>query len=262
MSRFITMLTDFGHRDAYVGIMKSVMHKICPDCRTIDLCHDVPAQNVLSGAFILSTTIPFLPSNSIVLAVVDPGVGTPRRAIAVETEDFVLIGPDNGLFTMVLERTPPVRAFELSNPEFQLPRVSSTFHGRDIFSPAAAHVAAGVDISSFGPKIDLKSLVRFPEIGPIIKERSVECRVVHIDHFGNCITNLSRDAMERMEREPTHVKIGNEIAPFHVTFGDVKEGEAVCYFNSSDYLEVGIRNRDAAAQFELKPRSMINVVTD
>jgi S-adenosylmethionine hydrolase len=262
VSRFITMLTDFGHRDAYVGIMKSVMHGICPDCTTIDLCHDVPAQNVLSGAFLLSTTIPFLPKDAVVLAVVDPGVGTPRRAVAVETEDVTLIGPDNGLFTLVLERTPAVRAFELSNPDYQLPRVSSTFHGRDIFSPAAAHVAAGVDISEFGPEVDLKSLVRFPEIGPIIKENSVECRVVHIDHFGNCITNLSREAMDRMEREPRHVKIGSEVAPFHVTFGDVKEGEAVCYFNSSDYLEVGIRNRDAAEQFELKPRSMINVVTD
>lgn len=256
------MLTDFGHRDAYVGIMKSVIRKICPDAETIDLCHDVPAQNVLSGAFILSTTIPFLPEKAVVLAVVDPGVGTPRRAIAVETEHFVLIGPDNGLFTLVLERTPAIRAHALENPDYRLERVSSTFHGRDIFAPAAAHVAAGLDIAEFGPEVDLKSLVRFPEIGPIIKESSVECRVVHIDHFGNCITNLSRDAMDRMNRSPKHVRIGKDTAPFHVTFGDVKDGEAVCYFNSSDYLEVGIRNRDASKSFELEPRAMINVVTD
>ena len=261
MIRPIAILSDFGHQDAYVGIMKSVVLSIFPEATMVDLCHDVPAQNVLSGAFLLATAAPFLPKGAIVLGVVDPGVGTSRRAVVVQTEDGLLIGPDNGLFSLVYEHSEPVQAYELQNPAFQLGEVSKTFHGRDIFAPACAHLARGADPASFGDEIDPNDLVRLPEIGPLIKDGAVECRVVHVDHFGNVITNLSRHVLEQMDRVPDGLKIGKVQVPFGQTFGDVGEGKPVCYFNSSGFLEIGVRNGRAAEFFEIKQRAMVHVLT-
>ncbi len=257
----ITMLSDFGHQDAYVGIMKSVILGICPDAQLVDLCHEVPKQNVMSGAHILATAAPFLPPGSVVLAVVDPGVGTSRRAIVVETDDLTFVAPDNGLLTDILEEHPPSRVIELDNADFHLPRVSRTFHGRDIFSPAAAHIAAGRDPGELGSEVDRAGLIRLPEIGPMIKDNAIECRIVHIDHFGNAITNLRRPTLDALDREIVCMKIKGQEAKFADTFGDVPEGTAVCYFNSTDFLELGIRNRAAAEQFELEQRALLHVVT-
>lgn len=257
----IIMLSDFGHRDAYVGIMKSVILARCPDAQIVDLCHDVPAQNVLSGAHILSTAVPYLEPGTTVISVVDPGVGGKRRAVAVRTDDFVFVAPDNGLLTEVFEHQPPREAVELDRREFHLPKVSQTFHGRDIFSPCGGHIAAGRALTDVGTPIAVESLVRLPEIGPMIKDESIEARVVHIDHFGNVITNLRRPTVNALDREVFGIKIKGTIAPLAMTFGDVPEGDAVCYFNSTDYLELGIRNRSAAEQFELSQRSMVHIVT-
>lgn len=257
----IAMLSDFGHNDAYVGIMKSVILDICPDVQIVDLCHDVPAQNVLSGSHILATAVPFLPDDSIVVAVVDPGVGTNRRAVAVQTDSNVFVAPDNGLLTEVFDVHPPRRAVELDRPEYHLDRISQTFHGRDIFSPCGAHLAAGVDFLDIGSEIEVDSLIRLPEIGPLISEEAIECRVVHIDHFGNAITNLRRHTVEALGREVDCVKIKGNRAPHATTFADVAETAAVCYFNSTDYLELSVRNRSAAEQFEIEQRDMLHVIT-
>lgn len=258
----ILMLSDFGHQDAYVGIMKSVILGITPDAQLVDLCHEVPKQNVMSGAHILSTAVPFMASGSTVLAVVDPGVGTSRRAIAVETDDFVFVAPDNGLLTDVFDDQPPRRVVVLDRAEFHLPRVSRTFHGRDIFSPVAAHLAAGRDLTDVGTVIDPEEIVRLREVGPLIKERAIECRIVHVDHFGNAITNLRRRTVGALGRTIRCMRIKGQEAPFAETFGDVGEGTAVCYFNSTDFLELGVRNRNAAEQFELSQRDMLHVVTE
>jgi S-adenosylmethionine hydrolase len=255
------MLSDFGHNDAYVGIMKSVILGICPDAQIFDLCHDVPAQNVLSGAHILATAVPFLPDDTIVVAVVDPGVGTNRRAVAVQTARNTFIVPDNGLLTEVFDLHPPERAVELDVSEYHLDRISQTFHGRDIFSPCGAHLAAGVDFDDVGTEIDVEGLIRLPEIGPLISEDAIEARVVHIDHFGNAITNLRRETVEALERDVDCVKIKGNRAPLATTFSDVAESAAVCYFNSTDYLELSVRNGSAAEQFELEQRDMLHVIT-
>lgn len=257
----LVMLSDFGHRDAYVGIMKSVALGICSDAQIVDLCHELPAQNVLSGAHILATAVPFLAPGSTVMAVVDPGVGTARRAVAVETEKFIFVAPDNGLLTEALDLQKPKRAFVLNNPQYHLARVSRTFHGRDIFAPCAAHLAAGVSLDELGTEIDVDSLVRLPEVGPLISDESIDCRVMHIDHFGNVITNLRRATLDALDRDVVGVKIKGNLAPIAQTFGDVSEGKPVCYFNSTDYLELGVRNRSAAEQFELEQRDMLYVVT-
>lgn len=257
----IALISDFGYHDAYVGIMKSVIHRINPEATMIDLCHEVTPHNVLSGSYLLATSAPFLPEKSIVLGVVDPGVGTSRRAIAVETEDLILVGPDNGLFNMIYERQQPLRAVELDNSNYHLPRVSKTFHGRDIFSPCAAHLSTGLDLFDVGSEIPQESLVRLPEIGPLIKETGIECRIVHIDHFGNVVTNLSRATLEAAGKEPAFVRVGDTKAPFAQTFADVSRNDPVAYFNSTDFLEVGIRNGSASDQLELKQRYLIHLET-
>ena len=234
---------------------------LCPDAQIVDLCHEVPAQNVLSGAHILATAMPFLSPGTIVLAVVDPGVGTTRRAIAIETSTFTFVAPDNGLLTEVLDVHEPITAVELSRAEFHLPRVSRTFHGRDIFAPCAAHLAAGRRPEEIGVPLEQDRLIRLPEVGPLIKDRAIECRVVHIDHFGNAITNLRRETVEALGRRITHIRIKGQEAPFADTFGAVAVGTPVCYFNSTDYLELGVRSRSAADQFELSQRVMLHVAT-
>jgi S-adenosylmethionine hydrolase len=241
--------------------MKSVILGISPDAQIVDLCHDVPAQNVLSGSHILATAVPFLPEQSIVVAVVDPGVGTRRRAIAVQTERNTFIAPDNGLLTEAFDVLPPTRAVELDIADYHLPRISQTFHGRDIFSPCAAHLAAGVDFEEIGTPIEVDGIVRLPEIGPLISEEAIECRVVHIDHFGNAITNLRRETVEALGRGVDCVKIHGDRAAFATTFADVAETAAVCYFNSTDYLELSVRNGSAAEQFEVEQRDMLHVIT-
>ncbi|MEZ4460650.1 MAG: SAM-dependent chlorinase/fluorinase [bacterium] len=258
----IALISDFGYRDAYVGIMKSVIHGIAPHAELIDLCHEVPVHNVMSGSYLVASAVPYLPTKSIVLGVVDPGVGTRRRAIAVRTETHVYVGPDNGLFHMAYEIEEPLEAVELTNSEYHLARISKTFHGRDIFSPVAAHVANGVELSKLGEAIEIESLVRLPEIGPIIKEHGIECSIVHIDHFGNVVTNLSREVTTAAGKVPKYVRIGEHRAPFAETFADVPKNDPVAYFNSTDYLEVGIRNGSAADQLRIKQRNMIHLETE
>lgn len=262
MPRTIALISDFGYRDAYVGIMKAVIKGICPNAQLIDLCHEVPAHNVMSGSYLVASAINYLPAGSIVLGVVDPGVGTSRRAIAVQTERITFVGPDNGLFHMAYDLLDPIKAIELDNPAYHLSRISKTFHGRDIFSPVAAHLCAGVPFEEIGSEIDPESLVRLPEIGPLIKENGIECRIVHIDHFGNAVTNLSRDVMEASGHSPLFARFKDGRAPFAQTFADVPKNDPVIYFNSTDYLEIGIRNGSAAEQLELTQRRMIHIETE
>ncbi|MGM0557550.1 MAG: SAM hydrolase/SAM-dependent halogenase family protein, partial [Myxococcota bacterium] len=150
----VALLTDFGLHDNYVGIMKCVMADICPGLKMLDICHEVPPQNVLSGAFLLTGSARFLPDDSVVLGVVDPGVGSGRRAIALDFGGFQCVGPDNGLFDMLRKQFPLQSAWELTNTDLHLDLVSSTFHGRDIFAPVAAHLADGLDISQVGEQLD------------------------------------------------------------------------------------------------------------
>lgn len=258
----IALISDFGYRDAYVGIMKSVIHGIAPEAYLIDLCHEVPAHNVMSGSYLVASALPYLPARSIVLGVVDPGVGTRRRAIAVRTENHTYVGPDNGLFHMAYDIEDPIEAVELTNPDYHLGRISKTFHGRDIFSPVAGHLAQGVPLADLGEAIDPEGLVRLPEIGPIIKENGIESSIVHIDHFGNVVTNLSREVMEAAGKQAKYVRIGEHRALFAQSFHDISKNDPVAYFNSTDYLEVGIRNGSAAEQLQLKQRLLIHLETE
>ncbi|HJU10868.1 MAG TPA: SAM-dependent chlorinase/fluorinase, partial [Candidatus Binataceae bacterium] len=188
----IAILTDFGYRDHYVGVMKGVIAKICPRASIIDLTHGIPPQNVLAGALALQQCVDFLPPRTIILAVVDPGVGTERRPIALETKRGLrMVAPDNGLLSLAAKRAEIRRIVELRSPRYWLPIVSASFHGRDIFAPAAAWLSRGVPIAELGPVV--QTMVELDVGVPLTKKpNELEGEIIYIDSFGNLITNISR----------------------------------------------------------------------
>ncbi|MDM7461951.1 MAG: SAM-dependent chlorinase/fluorinase, partial [bacterium] len=192
MSRLIALLTDYGYTDTYVAQVKAVLLSICPTCEILDLTHGVAPQKVRSGAYLLATATPYLPDGTIVIAVVDPGVGTERRAVAVQGARHIYLAPDNGLLSLALRDDPPTLAVSLDNPRYHLPQVSDTFHGRDIFAPCAAHLANGVPLRALGTALDTTSLATLPDMEPEFLGRVIRCKPLHIDHFGNVVFNLRR----------------------------------------------------------------------
>jgi S-adenosylmethionine hydrolase len=187
----ITLLTDFGLEDGYAGMMKGVIASIAPEVRTIDITHRIPRQNLIAARFCLMSSYEYFPRGTIHLAVVDPGVGSDRRGVAIRCEAGYFVGPDNGLFSGVLETSPVISAVSLTNPQYWRGSVPSrTFHGRDIFAPVAAYLADGVPLEMLGDPIDPGSLVR-PAIEPLeIQEKSIRGTIQYIDTFGNAITDI------------------------------------------------------------------------
>jgi len=182
----VSLTTDFGNQDGYVGTMKGVMVAIAPDINMVDITHEIKPQSVRETAYVLWTALPYFPEDAVHLVVVDPGVGTSRHAIASKTAWGILVGPDNGVFSYVWKQAPPELTVALENPAYQRPVVSGTFHGRDIFSPAAAHIAAGVPLREFGPEVSLP--VRLPAPGMTVEGDRILCEVLYVDRFGNVIT--------------------------------------------------------------------------
>lgn len=258
----IGLLTDFGIEDAYVGIMKSVILTVCPTIPVIDLCHSIAAQNVLSGAYILNTTAPYLPHGSIVVAVVDPGVGTNRRAIAVRTENCVLVGPDNGIFSLILKHQHAIEAVNLDNPDFYLKPVSPTFHGRDIFAPVGAHLACGAKFEDVGTHIELDSLIHLSGSDACFYRHDIEAHVLHIDRFGNVVTNLTKRGYEKWGGDPQHAVIEFEAYPpvrVYRTFADVPLYSPLAFWGSGGHLEIAVRDSNAAAHYGLAQASSVIV---
>lgn len=188
MTRIITLLTDFGATDTYVGVMKGVMLGIAPNAQLIDLTYAVEPQNVKQAAFLLLNNYRYFPAGTVFMVVVDPGVGSRRKAIAVRAGDYAFIAPDNGVLSYVLRELGGYAAFELSDPAYQLTGMSATFHGRDIFSPGAAHAAAGVPLSHFGSALD--QLVELPKPVLTVDAMHIQGEVLHIDHFGTAVTSI------------------------------------------------------------------------
>src|SRR6267143_317131 len=186
MAPIVTLTTDFGARDSYVAAMKGVILGIAREARLVDVSHEVAAHDITEAALALEAAAPFFPSGTVHLAVVDPGVGTARRGLAVAADGHIFVGPDNGLFTPFLDGD-GWRAFELAEADYRLPEVSRTFHGRDVFAPAAAHVATGVDPSRLGPRLVDPVRLAWPEVRAVAG--AVAGAVVHADRFGNLITS-------------------------------------------------------------------------
>jgi S-adenosylmethionine hydrolase len=266
----ITITTDFGTEDAYVPAMKGTMLSIAPDARFVDVTHAVAPQDVMESAFVLQTAQPYFPAGTVHLVVVDPGVGTERRAVALRHDDHWFVGPDNGLFPLVFDGAAPDAAVELDRPEaWRTDAPSNTFHGRDIFAPAAAHLAAGRSLEDIGTPIDTLEPLQWAR--PIVESETVRGRIVHVDHFGNCITNIRRSTLAQaldLDEDaaadsfpPVKGYVGSTILEqIRATYGAVPEGEPLLLFGSTDFLEVGVNGGNAAELLDIRKGDSIEVV--
>jgi S-adenosylmethionine hydrolase len=245
----ITLLTDFGLADAYVGVMKGVMLHINPALHCVDLTHQVPPQDIATGAFQLQMAYPYFPQGTVHLAVVDPGVGSYRRAIALATDFGYCVGPDNGLFSRILQGRPANIAIELDQSKFwRIANPSVTFHGRDIFAPVAAHIASGIDLNQMGTRIALDSLQQLPPLGYQQTETGFSGHIQAIDHFGNLITSIPQDCIL-----PPHWTVywANIAFPSGSHYGDAGVGQPVSVRGSHGWIELALMGGNAAQQFEI-----------
>jgi S-adenosylmethionine hydrolase len=247
----ITFLTDFGLQDDFVGTCHGVIAGIAPDARVIDLTHGIPPQAVLQGAVVLQATLAYLPVG-VHLGVVDPGVGGERRAIAVRTRDGrTFVGPDNGLLLLAADDAGVEAAHELTNPEYRLPNVSRTFHARDVFSPAAAHIARGVPIEELGAAVPSDDLVRISVPEPEVGRAQVSATVLGVDRFGNVASNLRRAHLDELglssgDRVEIRLTFDRYYAVVADTFADAPSGELILYEDSYGFLTVAISQGSAA----------------
>jgi S-adenosylmethionine hydrolase len=249
----LTLLTDFGLQDGYVGIMKGVILGIAPGVQIADISHAIEAQDVLQGALTLRRAVPYFPGGTVHLAVVDPGVGTSRRALAGQLGEQYFVGPDNGVFSLAQEQVEahggPVEWVHLTRPEYWLPRVSTVFHGRDIFAPAAAHLANGVPLNKLGQPIHDPLRLALPQ--PQRTAQGWSAQVIHIDHFGNLATNLRREQVDLAREIVIHAH-GREIRGIMQAYGEAASGELVALFDSNDLLSIAIVNGNAAEMLQAK----------
>ena len=248
---FIALMTDFGLEDAFVGVMKGVIASICRSTRVIDLTHAISAQNVRQAAFHLDRSVGYFPDGTIFVCVVDPGVGTARRAICVEAGPYRFVAPDNGLLTPIFERWPTARCHELTNADYQLPNKSATFHGRDLFSPAAAHLAAGVPLKAFGPAIDVADCQRIEMWRNTPLEDGWQGEIISTDHFGNLITTIEGGMIA--DAGIWTVTVGNA-PPLQIvrTYGEAEPGQPLAYIGSSGMIEIAIRNGNASKELVVR----------
>ena len=249
---FITFLTDFGLQDDFVGTCHGVIKRIAPDAEIIDITHGIPPQAVLQGALVLANTLPYMPVG-VHLAVIDPGVGGHRRALALrDGEGRLYVGPDNGLLLPAAERAGITEAHELANPAYALETVSRTVPGRDLFAPAAAHLARGVAIGELGPPIDPGALVRLELPEPSFGEGVVHGTTLYVDSFGNIALNLTRDDLDRVGVVPgTRVELDLSGERYYAvaarTFADARPGDVILFEDSYRNMSVAISNGNAAA---------------
>jgi hypothetical protein len=271
----ISLLTDFGTADGYVGTMKGVMAGIAPDATFVDLSHLIEPQNVRQAAYVLFTAYEFFPSHAVHLVVVDPGVGSQRRAIAMTTDVGLFVGPDNGVFSLVAAVEDVRSVHALTNPRYQLTNVSHTFHGRDVFAPAAAYLAAGVAIAKLGPSV--ADPIFFDPPRMTVQGRLLRGEVLHADHFGNCITSVGRltwDGEElllapawgeapaglRVSAGDAVVTVGERrLAGIKRTYAEVGIGEPLALVGSEGFLEIAIRQGNGSEGLGISPGDAVTV---
>jgi S-adenosylmethionine hydrolase len=263
----ITFITDFGVQDDFVGTCHGVMAGIAPDARVIDVTHGIPPQAVLQGALALRNSTPYMPVG-VHLAVVDPDVGGNRRAIAVRTKDGrTFVGPDNGLLLVVADELGIEAVHELADERYRLPDVSRTFHARDIFSPAAAHLAAGVAIEALGPAVDPETLVRVAVPDPQVGRSQISATVLAVDRFGNVATNARRAHIDGLglangDRAEVRVALDRYYAVVAETFADAQPGELILYEDSSALVTLAISRGDAARLTGAGPGDELRIVAE
>ncbi|WP_456432388.1 SAM hydrolase/SAM-dependent halogenase family protein [Thermosulfuriphilus sp.] len=245
----ITLTTDFGLRDSYVAEMKGVILSLCPQVTLVDATHEISPQDIVEGALVLASFYRFYPAGTIHLAVVDPGVGGPRRPIVVQAGGHLFVGPDNGLFALVLQREGDFSAYEIRHSDYLLPEISTTFHGRDVFAPVAAHLARGLDPQRLGPL--LEDLVRLDFPLPRKEGHRIIGQVIHVDHFGNLVTNIPATFLESLRPSETVVEIaGRRILGLKRTYIEVPPGVILALVGSHGFLEIAANQTSAATTLE------------
>ena len=261
----VTLLTDYGHDDDFVGVCHGVIRRICPDAAVIDITHGIDRHSVRHGAIVLANTLPFMPAG-VHVAVVDPQVGTERRAIAVETRDGrVLLGPDNGLLSLAWQRTGGiVHALDVSRSQHRLEPVSATFHGRDLFAPVAAHLAAGAELRDAGQPLPAEELVRLKLPQPRIEDGELVAHALLVDRFGNVSLDVSHENLVLSALRlgaGVEIQTGDErfLGTFAQTFADVRPGEILVYEDSYRTLAIAINRGDAAGTLQIGPDTEIRL---
>jgi S-adenosylmethionine hydrolase len=250
------LLTDFGLKDSYVAEIKAVLLSRAPNVSIVDITHQVPKFSIRTGAFLLASAAPYFPDGTVHVAVVDPGVGSKRRAIAIQGKRFRFVGPDNGVLIPAARMDGPIRVHEIQNPKFMRETVSTTFHGRDVFAVTTALLAGGELVEAVGRSIS--DQVEPPYSSPRKVGNRVECEVVHADDFGNVITSVHGKDLAAWG-----IHAGNDIVvsigrrrvgvPFLSTFSEVRKGGLVAMVGSHDFLEISVNQGDAARRLRLKP---------
>ncbi|WP_136796768.1 SAM hydrolase/SAM-dependent halogenase family protein [Desulfosediminicola ganghwensis] len=252
--RAITLTTDFGTDDEYVAVMKGViLSRLSPPAtvQLIDICHTIPAQDIHCASWLLARACRYFPSGTVHVAVIDPGVGSDRRVIAITNQQHIFIGPDNGVFTRILQsaspRTDPVRVYQVTNKKLFLPQISTTFHGRDIMAPVAAALASGTPLSMVGSEIELSSCTILPLPQKELRADSAVGEIVHIDRFGNLCTNLTADDVQPLlDKGSLKIHLGNTtINGLSGSYSAAPEGDVLAHFDSHFHLEIAVNGGSA-----------------
>ena len=261
----VTLTTDFGLRDGYVAAMKGAMLRVEPGLRLVDVTHEVPPGDVMAAAFVLGQAAPHFPPETVHLVVVDPGVGTDRRPLAARLrlggERHLFVGPDNGVLPLLLRGDEAEAAVVLDRPgRWRRPDPSATFHGRDVFGPVAAALAAGAALEAVGTPAERLAPMHWPL--PRVDEQGIDGMVVHVDRFGNCVTNIPRAEVEgRAEGRPFKCYVGAGVFQRHArSYGQVPTGEPLTLFGSTDALEVAVNGGDAARLFSVERGASVTLV--
>jgi S-adenosyl-L-methionine hydrolase (adenosine-forming) len=263
----LAIITDFGYRDHYIGVIKGVIASIAPRASVIDITHGIPAQSIVAGAIALRESWRYFPARTVFLAVVDPGVGTARAPIAIETRAGArFVGPDNGLLWLAAHQAGIKRIVKLTSLRHRLTNVSATFHGRDIFAPAAAYLWRGTPISALGPVLRPTSIEQLELPRPVDSARTVHGEVIYVDGFGNLVSNIDRRTAEqfaaRFRHKSLSVRInGGAAMRLLDAYGDAPKGVPLAIFGSFGLLEVAIRDGNAAMHFAAGPGSSVSLVT-
>jgi S-adenosylmethionine hydrolase len=255
----ITLTTDFGYQDSFVGIMKGVIAGINPQARVIDITHGIPPQDILAGALTLRHSVKYFPPGTIHVAVVDPGVGSARRPLLIRSEGNYFLGPDNGVLSLAVENIPSTYIMHLSNPTYHLHPTSTTFHGRDIFAPAAAHLSLGIPVSAFGEPWDTIVRLTIPEV--VRKERSIEGEIIYIDNFGNLFTNFGEHDLSGQPLENLDIGIGSvRVRGLSRSYAGVQEGDLVAVLNSWGLLEIAVYKDNVQKRIGAKIGTKVEIV--
>jgi S-adenosylmethionine hydrolase len=252
----ITLLTDFGLRDHFVGTVKGVMLSLNPDVRLVDISHQVPPQDIFTGAFTLSQAYSFFPPGTIHFAVVDPGVGTERKALAVSAGGYYFVAPDNGILTYVMEAHEDFTAYEVTADHYFRKPVSATFHGRDIFAPIAAWISRRIELHQLGPLLKDPVRLKIPALKRV-RDALIQGSILAVDQFGNLTTNLKPVDVPRAFKILAGQK---EITSLRKTYGEGMLGEVFVVPGSTGYLEIAVKGGSAAATLNLKAGSPIGVI--